>query len=294
MAIKTWNTFLDKQLIKDNSTIWFFDSPKSLPKNASEWNRAIIINWTTWEYQSWERKDLGVFILPRWEQWVPWVDWATWLNWKNWINWLNWKNWNDWLQWPIGSIWMQWAKWDQWLTWRDWIQGIEWKAWLNWKNGIDWKNWLQWIKWDKWDKWDAWIAPTTEEIVAKLLMNESFMNKCKIAWPKWENWVSPHIKDIIFDLTHDADFVTQCKIKWDKWDSFTFNDLTAEQISSLKGPKWEWTPGHMWPKWLDWNMVFIQYSPDGKNNFSYRFKEWDKFISIQSGNQESNIFQIIF
>ena len=294
MVIKTWNSFLDKQFEKDYTTIWIFDSIKSFPKEAKEGNRAILINNNTFEYQSGKWIDLWIFVAPQWPtgpMWPAGKDWVNGVDWKDWVAWVNGK---DWLQGPIGSIGMQWPQWPQWISWQQWVAGKDWEQWATgpmwltwpeWKAGKDGKDWI--------DGKDGKNASVTD-VVAALLNNETFIKKCQIAWPKGEDWKTPSMSDILFALKQDKQFVESCKVKGDKGDSLKFEDLSQAQLELIKWPRGEGIPWPMGPKWFDGDRIFIQYSPDGVKDWSYKCKQWDKYISIWVGKQEPQVMQFIF
>ena len=289
--ISTWNSFLDKWLGRDERIIWLFDSVKSFPKDAAEWNRVILINGNTYENMNGIRVDLWQFILPTWPQWpmgVQGIEGAPWKDGKDW------KDWKDWLQGPVGSIGQTWPKGERWIPGADGAEG------MSWKDGKDWAQWVQWVAWPKWPKGDSgkdgkdWIAPSLEDVAADLLNNPSFVENCTVVWPRGFDGASVEVRDIVFALLQDKEFIKACQIKWDKGDALKFSDLTAAQIAQLKGDTGEGIPGPMWPKWFDWDRIFLQYSPDGVNEWSYKLKTGDKFISIQVWKQEPQVAQFIF
>lgn len=313
MNIKTWDSFLDKRKRTNNKTIGIFSSEKKLPSSANEWDRAMVIDGNTREYSNKKWIDLGTVIMPiglawaKWDKWETGNDWVTpnktdianilfkmfdkpkdWLNGKDWVAGRDGKDWKDWKDWADAVV-----DYNKLTTMvmnkiyddKKFIESIRWKDWVDWVDGRDGKDWLN---------GKDGVAPTALEIVSALLINQSFLEKCKVKWEKGDKGDTVDLRDIVFTLKQDEEFIKSCTVKWDKWDKwdmFLFENLTATQIELLRWPKWD--VGQVWAKWVDWDKLLIMYSPDGKNNVTYRFKDWDKFIHISYG-KTTNIFQIIF
>lgn len=317
IMIKTWNKHLDKQLQKDYRFIGIFDSIKSFPKNAGEWNRAILIGWNSFEYQDWKWIDLGLFILPQWVPGVPWRDWMDWIspNEENIINavsaripkpkdWINGKDWvspsladvveellpripklrdgkdgKDGKDWISPKIDYKQLAWEVFSLMKQDKEFLDSIHWKDGKNGTDWKD---------------WIAPTLNDIIGSLVNNITFIQKCSIKWDKGEDWISPSLKDILYAIKSDKEFIKACSIKWDKGDPMRFEDLSKEQLKKITWPAGEWLPWTIWPSWRDGDRIYITYSPDWLKDFTYKVKPGDRFLSIQVWRQEPQIFQIVF
>lgn len=313
MKIVTWDSFLDNRKRINNKTIWFFSSPEKLPQNSDEWDRAIIIDGNTREYTNNKWNDTWKLTMPIGLPWAPGKDWERGADWvtpnKMEIaerlyamfdkpkDWLNGRDWNDGLPWRDGrdgrngkDAVIDYDKLVKMVI--DRLQSddlfilrIKWADWVDGKDGKNWRDWRD---------WRDWLDASAAEVCTVLLQNSSFLEKCKIKWDKWEPGESVQLRDVVFQLKHDEEFVNSCKIKWDKgetWTMFQFDNLTPEQIEKLRWPKWE--IGEPWAKGVDAERILIMYSPDGVNNISYKYKEWDKYIHILQW-KKTDVFQIVF
>jgi len=316
MAIKTWNSFLDQSLAKDNRTVWFFSGPDALPKKANEGNRAIIINWNTREYGAGKWIDLGEFIIPIGEIGFSGKDGKDWLpgqtpdidaivsavlsKIKLPKDGLNWRDGNDVDQTDTIKKLMTLIRVP--LDWKDGKDGIDGKdAVIDYKQLITLllsnKDFLVAVHGesgkDGKDGMDG-KAPTLNEVVAAIISNKTFLEKVTVEGPAGKDGVTPDINDIIYAIKNDKWFIKQCTVVGPQWPAFKFSDLSEAELKQITGPMWEWLPGPMWPQWPNGDRVFIQYSPDGVNEWTYKIKEWDMYISIQVGKQAPQITQFIF
>lgn len=316
MAIKTWNSFLDQSLAKDNRTVWFFSGSDTLPKKANEGNRAIVINWNTREYKAGKWIDLGEFIVPMGDVGPAGKDGNDWLPGQT-------PDINEIISVVLSKIKLP----KDWLNGKDGnsvdeesvikklmtliripLDGKDGKDWANGKDAtIDYKELISLLLSNKdflvavrWADGKDWVdgkdgkAPTVHDIVANLLSNKSFLEKVTIEWPAWKDGSTPDIKDIIYAIKQDKDFIKQCTVVGPQWPAMKFEDLSQAQLELIRWPQWEWMPWPVGPKWFDWDRVYIQYSPDGINDWSYKIKKDDKFISITVGKQEPQITQFVF
>lgn len=314
--IKTWNAILDKWLIKDNRTIGFFDNIKSLPKNANEWNRAIIINWNSREYQSGKWIDLGEFLLPIGEQWLAGKDWIDWLPGQapdiNEVitavlskiklpkDGLNWRDGNDVDQADTIKKLMTLIRVP--LDGKDGKDGLDGKdAVIDYKTLISSllsnKDFLVAVRWESGKDGKDGVdgkAPTLNEVVAAIISNKTFLEKVTIEGPAGKDGVAPSLNDILYAIKNDKLFIEQCTVVGPQWPAMKFEDLTEAQLEKIKWEPGESMPGPMWWPGVPGDRVYIQYSPDGKSDWSYKIKEWDMYISIQVGKQAPQITQFIF